>query len=134
MFQYITKEIDAQMVDDAITLYWTTPDQEKEWNPPSRYQLREWYKLTTTTQTEQVQTPFELPTSQGEDTDETPPQPKEWHWKELPIIGTVVKWVGNWGSERLVVKAVEPDGRCQLEGFGGTFWNSYIRRVMPVSG
>jgi hypothetical protein len=67
------------------------------------------------------------------------PQPeewhwKEWHWKELPIIGTIVQWVEDWGTAKLTIKAVEPDGRCQLEGLGGMYWNSHIRRVMPVSG
>ena len=129
-FQGTTEGCLSELIDDAITFYSLDPNQNEGWTPPTRYQLREWQKMIEV----QVEPVSDTPLDQVESVKDSVPQPQEYHWKKLPIIGNIVQWFGNWGSEKLTIKAIEPDGRCQLEGFGGMHWNSHIRRVMPVSG
>jgi hypothetical protein len=72
---------------------------------------------------------------QTESQDKNVSQPQKQPWGKLPLIGTIVQWViKNWGNQKLTIKAVSPDGQCQLEGFDGRLWDSHIGWVMPTLG
>jgi hypothetical protein len=60
-------------------------------------------------------------------------QPEEYQWLELPKPGRILNWL-NGGTEKLVLKAIEPDGRCQVMSLlSGRFTNTRISQLKPVN-
>lgn len=98
----------SEVVKDAIAL---------QPNQPSRQRLRAWHEAI------EVDTP-------DEET-EAPPTHK---WGELPSVGSILQWVSG-GLEKLVLKAIDSDGSCQVRSLvSGLFTSSHIEQLQPVSG
>ena len=59
---------------------------------------------------------------------------QEYHWDELPKPGMLVRWLGCKGTEKLVLRKIESDGRCQVVSLlSGLFSNTYISQLKPVN-
>jgi hypothetical protein len=62
-------------------------------------------------------------------------QPQEHHWDELPRPGATLCWVNRGGTEKLILKGIDPDGRCQVKSLlSGFVTNTRIGQLKPVSG
>jgi hypothetical protein len=60
-------------------------------------------------------------------------QPIEYKWQELPQPGTFVHWVDG-GTEKLELKAIDPDGRCQVKSLlSGSFTNTRVEQLKPAT-
>ncbi len=58
---------------------------------------------------------------------------QEYQWLELPKPGRILNWL-NGGTEKLTLKAIEPDGRCQVMSLlSGRFTNTRISQLKPVN-
>ena len=60
-------------------------------------------------------------------------QAEKSHWDELPKPGGILNWL-NGGTEKLVLKAIDPDGCCQVKSLlSGIFTNTHVGQLKPVN-
>jgi hypothetical protein len=72
--------------------------------------------------------------SQAEKSQPEKSQAEKSHWDELPKPGMLVRWLGCKGTEKLVLRNIDPDGRCQVVSLSsGRFANTHIAQLKPAN-
>jgi hypothetical protein len=72
--------------------------------------------------------------SQAEKSQGEKSQAEKSQWLELPKPGRILNWL-NGGTEKLILKAIESDGRCQVTSLmSGRFTTTRISQLKPVNG
>jgi hypothetical protein len=58
---------------------------------------------------------------------------QEYHWDELPKPGAIVRWVDCTSTEKLILKTIGPDGRCQIKSLlSGQSMHTRIGQLRPT--